>query len=269
MAFVVATWNVNSVRRRLDGLGRLASSLRPDVLCLQETKVIDDEFPRAALADMGYAHQAVHGIKSYNGVAILSRWPLLRWQTRAWLGLAEGRHVFATVAGPPGLEALEIHSLYVPAGGDDPNPERNPRFARKLKFLDAMTRWSRTVGRSGRSVVLAGDFNVAPLPTDVWDHKRLKSVITHTPGEVARLEAIQTAGAWIDGVRHFIPPAEHCYTWWSYRAPDWKAANKGRRLDHIWVSPPLEPCLSAMVVLRESRGWDPPSDHVPVAVTLC
>ena len=117
-------------------------------------------------------------------------------------------------------------------------------------------------------LVLVGDLNVAPLETDVWSHGQLLRVVSHTPVEVDRLERLRASHDWVDAVRRFIPPEQRLYTWWSYRARDWRASDRGRRLDHIWVSPVLAPRLKAALVAREVRDWAPPSDHVPVIVTL-
>ena len=267
MALTIVTWNVNSVRFRLDVLARIVERLHPDVLCLQETKVTDDLFPHLAIAELGFEHRLTHGMKGYNGVAILSRRPLLHTGTRDWLGRADCRHAFATLLDDAG-QPLTLHNLYVPAGGDDPDPQRNPKFAHKLRFLEAMADWSRGEAAAGGRAVLTGDLNVAPLPSDVWDHRRLSRVVTHTPAEVSRLSAIMQAGGWIDAVRQMNPEPAKVFTWWSYRAADWRAADKGRRLDHVWVSTGLEGCVRRADVLLDARDWAPASDHAPVRVTL-
>ena len=267
MALRISTWNVNSIRVRLDGLARLVRDVGPDVICLQETKVIDEMFPRRAVEDLGYPHLLVHGMKGYNGVAILSRLPLADRATKAWCGKDDCRHIYATLAAD-GMEPVEVHNLYIPAGGDVPNPATNPKFAHKLDFLAALARWWKRRRAARPRMVAAGDFNVAPLETDVWSHERLKNVVTHTPVEIDHLARVMEAGKWIDAVRHFVPPSQRLYTWWSYRTPDWQDADKGRRLDHIWVTPALTPELRDAAVLRQARSWQPPSDHVPVTVTL-
>lgn len=258
----VVTWNVNSVRLRLDLVERLTDELAPDILCLQETKCPDALFPQEALTALGWEHVACHGQKGYNGVAILSRRPLSNVRTQGWAGLPDCRHLIAEVDG------MEVHSLYVPAGGDDPNPERNPKFAHKLRFLDEMTEWFAASYGRGDPLVLAGDFNVAPLATDVWDHKKLLKVVTHTPQETTRLGLLQSTLDWVDTTRHFIPEDEHVYTWWSYRSPDWRLSNRGRRLDHVWVTPALKGRLERCEVHIDGRDWPKPSDHVPVGVVL-
>ena len=258
----IATWNVNSVRLRMPLLERLAAEHSPDVICLQETKVVDDSFPKNDVLALGYEHIEIRGMKGYNGVAVLSRLPLKRLEDRAFCGRDDCRHIGVAVDG------VDLHCLYVPAGGDVPDPVVNDKFAHKLDFIDEMAGWSKRLGKAGRPAILTGDFNVAPLETDVWSHKQLLKVVSHTPIEVEKLGLAQMAGQWVDAVRNFILPEEKLYSWWSYRARDWAAADRGRRLDHIWASPDLQGRLAGASILREARGWDTPSDHVPVMLDL-
>src|SRR5689334_22687615 len=132
----VTTWNVNSIRKRLRGLERLAEGERPDVVCLQETKVTDALFPAMEIHALGYEHRLIHGQKGYNGVAILSRLPIRGSGTRCWQERPDCRHGFAVIDAGKNLGEVEIHSLYIPAGGDLPDPKANPKFAHKLAFLD-------------------------------------------------------------------------------------------------------------------------------------
>lgn len=257
----LATWNVNSVRLRLDQLGRIDQDLRPDVLCLQETKVTDELFPRDAFASLGFIHQALLGQKSYNGVAILSRRPLADVTVRNWCGREDCRHLVATVDG------LEVHCLYIPAGGDIPDPAQNEKFAHKLDFLESVTAWFAGLGNDRPRAVL-GDFNIAPLESDVWSHRQMLKVVSHTPVEIAKAAELQKSLSFVDAVRHFVPETQRLSTWWSYRAADWTKSDRGRRLDHIWVTPDLKPRLAVARILTDSRGWTPPSDHVPVMVEL-
>ena len=260
----IATWNINSLRLRLPLLDRLVESLDPDLLLLQETKVPDELFPDAAPGALGYPHVLRRGMKGYNGVAILSRLPLTPDETAPdWCDRGDCRHLAARVALPSG--PLDVHCFYVPAGGDAPDPEANPKFAHKLAFLDEAAAWFRD-NPPARSL-LAGDLNVAPGEHDVWSHKQLLGVVSHTPPETERLGAWLDTG-FLDVARHFVPSGEKLYTWWSYRNRDWSASDRGRRLDHVWASRDLEGALRAHTILRAARDWPQASDHVPVCVEL-
>ncbi len=262
--FRLATWNINSVRIRLGLIERLVKERAPDILCLQETKVVDDAFPREALRRMGFSHQHFHGMKSYNGVAILSRFPFRKTGATNWQGKEDCRHIHVELE-----SGEEIHCLYVPAGGDVPDLAENPKFAHKIGFLGEMTGWWRKRNNDGKPKILAGDMNIAPLENDVWSHRQLLDVVSHTPIEVEKLEELRKAHKWVDSARLFVPPEKKLYSWWSYRAADWGFSDRGRRLDHIWVTPDLAPALTSYESLREARGWGPkPSDHVPVIVEL-
>lgn len=259
----ITTWNVNSVRLRLRGLARLAREVSPDVICLQETKVANQHFPTGAISRLGYAHHALHGQPGYHGVAVVSRQPIEAAWPLDWCGKADCRHLQVRLGG-----GLEVHCVYVPSGGGEPDPSTNEKFAHKLDFLAALTAWFAGPGRARGPVVLVGDLNVAPLETDVWNHRALLEVVSHTPVEVRALGDLQAAGPWVDAVRHLIPPAERLYSWWSHRARDWSASDRGRRLDHVWISLDLVPQLTRAAVLRAARGWPEPSDHVPVTIDL-
>jgi len=259
----IATWNINSVRLRLPLIGRFLKGEAPDVLCLQETKVINDLFPSEALKRLGYVHQAINGQKGYHGVAIVSRLPFASQTAQGFCGKDDSRHVSVTFA-----NGVELHNFYVPAGGDIPDPVLNPKFAHKLDFLREMTRAFE--GRSHRThpVILVGDLNVAPLENDVWSHRQLLDVVSHTPVETELLGEVKAAFDWTDVTRSFVPDDEKIYSWWSYRAIDWEASDRGRRLDHIWVSPALKGAATAHAIFKPARGWTQASDHVPVIATF-
>ena len=259
----LVTWNINSVRIRMDHVKKLVDDYAPDVICFQETKVRDEQFPLIDLQSLGFDHIHFSGEKSYNGVAILSKIPFSNPQALSWCGREDKRHTSVVLDG-----GIELNNFYIPAGGNEPNAETNPKFAHKLQFLDEMTTWCAERADKGAKRIMVGDFNIAPLETDVWDHKKLKNIITHTEIEINRLDKLQAAGHWIDAMRMHILPEEKCFTWWSYRARDWLASNKGRRLDHVWVTPALENGVKSCEVLLELRGQEKPSDHAPVLVEI-
>jgi len=265
MPLTVATWNINSVRLRIRLVTRFLRQHSPDLLCLQEIKCIADNFPYRALRRLGYEHIAVNGQRGYHGVAIVSRLPFLSQATQDFCGKGDARHQYVTLA--DGASTIDLHNFYVPAGGDEPDPAVNPKFGHKLAFLEEMSAWLPR-GNSDRAAVLVGDLNVAPLEQDVWSHRQLLNVVSHTPEETERLFRVQESGGWIDAARHFVPAEEKLYTWWSYRAHDWRASDRGRRLDHIWVTPPLAGRLRKIEILRDARDWPRPSDHVPVIVSI-
>jgi exodeoxyribonuclease-3 len=259
----IVSWNINSVRLRMPIVAQLTETVKPDVLCLQETKATDDVFPREALAALGYEHMRFRGMKGYNGVAILSRLPLGDGGSRDWCGKEDARHVAAKLPG-----GIELHNFYIPSGGDEPDPAVNDKFAHKLDFLCELATWWRDHRDDKAKRIMVGDFNIAPLETDVWSHKQLLKIVSHTPIEVEHLDKVQSAHDWVDAIRHFVPEEEKIYSWWSYRSRDWAASDRGRRLDHIWVTQALKPALKSGAILREARGWEKPSDHVPVIVDL-
>src|SRR6202012_3583799 len=161
---------------------------------------------------------------------------------------------------------IELHNFYVPAGGDIPDRDENPKFGHKLDFVAETTAWFGKRRKFSRGV-LVGDLNIAPLEHDVWSHKQLLGIVSHTPAETEGLNAWMAQG-FADAVRHFVPADQKLYTWWSYRNRDWAASNRGRRLDHIWVTPDLVGRLERQIVLKDARDWPQGSDHVPVAIEL-
>lgn len=260
MTIRIASWNINSVRFRLDIVERLLKEQAPDVLCLQETKVMDPEFPHAMFERLGYVHRLLNGQRMHHGVAIISRLPLVEDTRHDWQDNGEARHVGARL--PNGLR---LENVYVPAGGDIPDPVQNPKFGQKLAFVERMTRWSESLREP---TLLVGDFNIAPLECDVWSHKALLDVVSHTPVEVEALARLQASHGWVDLGRRFVAPPERLYTWWSYRAKDWRASDRGRRLDHLWLSSEAASLATGFQVLEDARDWGKPSDHVPQIVTL-
>ena len=260
MPFTLATWNINSVRLRADLVAKLLQEEAPDILSLQECKSPVDKIPLAQFAARGYGHMGARGQKGYNGVAILSRLPLEDAGDMDFASLGHARHVAARLTA-----GTLIHNFYVPAGGDVPDRDRNEKFGQKLDYLTDMRDWFRE-SRPERAI-LVGDLNIAPREDDVWSHKQLLKVVSHTPIEVDHLAETQSAGQWVDVTRQDIPDGQ-LYSWWSYRARDWDAADKGRRLDHVWATADIAQSAHSRRVLRAARGWEKPSDHAPVFATF-
>ncbi|MEM1360259.1 MAG: exodeoxyribonuclease III [Pseudomonadota bacterium] len=256
MSFTLATWNINSVRLRANLVAKLLKEEAPDILCLQECKSPVEKIPLEMFDPLGYAHCVARGQKGYNGVAILSRLPLEDAGQRDFVGKGDARHVAAKLE-----NGITIHNCYVPAGGDVPDREQNEKFGHKLDFVAELADWFGS--EKPQKSILVGDLNIAPREDDVWSHKQLLKVVSHTPIEVEAFESARAAGGWVDVTRADIPDGQ-LYSWWSYRARDWDAADKGRRLDHIWASPDLAGKAHSSRILREVRGWEKPSDHAPV-----
>jgi exodeoxyribonuclease III len=193
----ITTFNVNSIRLRLELLARVVAALRPDVLCLQEIKIEDRRFPAEAMRELGFSHLHVHGQKAYHGVAVLSRLPLEEPRSHHWCGIDHARHAAVELPG-----GIELHNLYVPAGGDVPDRERNPKFGHKLDMLAELAAWFGGQRRPNGKAILLGDLNIAPLETDVWSHKQLLDVVSHTPVEVeAALQLVVLPGARLGRLR--------------------------------------------------------------------
>lgn len=260
MTFTLATWNINSVRLREGLVARLLREEAPDVLCLQECKSPVDKIPTEQFRALGYNWMIARGQKGYNGVAILSRLPLTDAGSVDFADLGHARHVAARLE-----NGVTVNCVYVPAGGDIPDREQNEKFGQKLDFLTQM-RDSFRAEKPEKSI-LVGDLNIAPREDDVWNHKALLKIVSHTPVEVDQLNETREAGGWVDVTRANIPDGK-LYSWWSYRAADWDAADKGRRLDHVWASADIAASGQGSRVLRDARGWEQPSDHAPVFATF-
>jgi len=265
MPTTFATWNINSVRLRLPLVLEFIDRFRPDILCLQEIKCLNEQFPKKEFTAAGYPYQAVHGQKGYHGVAIVSKHPLTDISSRVFCEIEESRHVSAIT--DFGKGPVTVHNFYIPAGGDIADVELNPKFRHKVGFLNELRTWFGEDSFRERQLI-CGDFNIAPLEHDVWSHKQLLDVVSHTPLETEALNALLTGGhGWVDVVRKYFPADQKLYSWWSYRAKEWDVTNKGRRLDHIWATADIAAHTTNAEIIRPARGWtDKPSDHVPVIV---
>lgn len=264
-SFKLATWNVNSIRIRMELLKQLTANEAPDVICLQEVKAKEEDFPFEEVRALGYPYIALYGMPGYNGVAILSKEPLKNIEQKNWVGKKDARHITATV-----FDDIEINNIYIPAGGDIPDPIENLSFAHKLTFMDDIAEfWEQhKPDYSLKKMLICGDFNVAPSENDVWNHKQLLKIVSHTPVEVERLTRLFNSLDFVDAIRQFYPEPNKIYSWWSYRNPNWQTNDKGRRLDHIWVSPSMKERILSAKIIRDARSWERPSDHVPVVVEI-
>jgi exodeoxyribonuclease-3 len=254
----IVSWNINSLRLRLPLLERVVQELNPDVICLQETKVQDLHVPDALVAALGFPYRHYRGEKSYNGVATLSKVPCEALPYALFGGTHCARHL-----GVRFDNGIVLHNLYVPAGGDLPDPELNPKFAHKLRYLADAKAWFATQDPAVPTIIV-GDLNVAPGEHDVWSHRQLINVVSHTPVEVEALQAWYHEGHWQDAHRLVCPQPEKLYSWWSYRNQDWHKSNRGRRLDHCWFNPILRPHFQQAFIHQAARDWPQPSDHVPL-----
>lgn len=259
----IISWNINSLRLRLPLLEELVKEQNPDVVCLQETKVQDVHFPLEDVKKLGFEFVEFSGEKSYNGVAILSKVPLKSVQKINILNYNHKRHISAILP-----NNVILHNFYVPAGGDIVDPELNPKFDFKLKFLDWMSDYFSSNHNKKDSIVIVGDMNIAPLEHDVWSHKQLLKVISHTPIEVEKMNYLQGTLDWTDSHRLFVEKKDKLYSWWSYRGLDPFKSNRGRRLDHIWTTPALKENIKAANILTDFRIRERPSDHVPITIEL-
>jgi exodeoxyribonuclease-3 len=235
--------------------------MQPDIVCLQETKVTDELFPTEAIKQIGYDHIAFAGEKSYNGVAILSKYQIDHVISCEFYN-KDKRHLAVSIGD------TEIHNFYVPAGGDIASAELNPKFKHKLEYVRLMENWLVTNRNKRDKLILVGDLNIAPHANDVWSSIRLKDVVSHTDIERQLLLSLQNSLDFTDSGRHFVDLEEKLYSWWSYRNKDWKKSDRGRRLDHIWVSTTLQNHLKNYTTLKIARDWNKPSDHVPVILEL-
>jgi exodeoxyribonuclease-3 len=264
-SFRLVSWNINSVRLRAPNVAAFVEAENPDVICLQETKCLNDQFPIKAFEAMGLPHLALNGQRGgHHGVAIASRFPIEEVAPPKLCREGHARVVAAKIKG------VEVHNIYLPAGGDVPDPEKNDKFAHKLDFLKKLGTCYARLKKDAAPRILVGDLNVAPHENDVWSHKQLLKIVSHTPIETELLEASRKKGGFHDIARLLHDDEQKLYSWWSYRAKDWAASNRGRRLDHIWASETALP-LTDMESYQVHLGWRggfKPSDHAPISVRV-
>jgi exodeoxyribonuclease-3 len=252
----LATWNVNSVKARLETVVAWFKEAVPDVAVLQEIKCVDEAFPTAAFEELGY-NCAVHGQKTYNGVAIISRRPLEDVTPRLPGGDGDdhARYIEAIVPGEKGV--VRIASIYAPNG----NPIGTEKFTYKLGWLERLNARAKDLLKLEEPVALMGDYNVIPTPDDVYDAKAWLNDALFQPESRAALRRLENLG-FTDTIRA-CHPEPNLYTFWDYQAGAWQK-DHGIRIDHILLSPQAADHLKASGIDKHVRGREKPSDHVPV-----
>ncbi|MDX1916665.1 MAG: exodeoxyribonuclease III [Rickettsiaceae bacterium] len=257
----IATWNINSVRLRIDSIKKFSQECNPDIILLQETKVENSLFPAEELKNLGFKYLFFEGQKSYNGVAILSKIPFEDKFNLIFSEKDDKRHICVKAYD------IEIHNFYIPAGGEIPDINQNPKFKHKLEYLEQMKQWFLTNRSKDRKMIIAGDLNIAPHQHDVWSSRALRNEVSHTDIERSIINDIIRSMDWNDIARSNGNNGK-IFSWWSYRNIDWRKTNRGRRLDHIWLSPAIGEQYENFNIFTDSRGWEKASDHVPVIVDL-
>jgi exodeoxyribonuclease-3 len=256
----IATWNVNSVKQRLDNIVAWVSARQPDILCLQETKCVDAAFPREAFESLGY-NVALHGQKAFNGVAFLSKLPF----DEVSPGLSgddtdvQARFLEALVSTAAGV--VRVACLYLPNG----NPPETEKYTYKLRWMDRLLAYTHERLRLEEPLILAGDFNVIPSEADVYNPAAWAGDALFLPQTRERFRALTNLGM-TDAVRA-VSDTSGLYTFWDYQAGSWPK-NNGLRIDHLLLSPQAADRLTGVGIDRHARGWEHPSDHVPVFADL-
>ena len=260
----IASWNVNSVRTRLDQVTAWITQTQPDVVCLQETKVTDELFPRDAFERLGY-NCVISGQKAYNGVALVSRLPmedvqvgfdaLLPGESSA-IELSDQKRVISAL-----IEGVRILNLYVPNG----SALTSDKYTYKLAWLNCLGRYLMAQENSGEPLCMVGDFNIGPESRDLYDPERLTGGIMATEAERDALRSV--LGERLTDAFRLFEAGSGFWSWWDYRSGAWDR-NQGWRIDHIYLSPELVECATGCVIDQTPRGNEQPSDHAPVVVNL-
>ena len=255
----IATWNVNSINARLETVLTWFEQAQPDVACLQEIKCVDEKFPSEAFERLGY-NVAVHGQKSYNGVAILAKAPI-----ETTIGLpgdesdAQSRYVEAVI--PCGSTVVRVGCLYLPNG----NPAGTEKYAYKLAWMDRLIAHAKKLLAYEERLVLCGDYNVIPDARDVYDPAAWVNDALFAPPTRAKFRELLALG-FVDALRA-TTDADKQYTFWDYQAGAWQR-DKGLRIDHLLLSPQAADRLESVTIDRDMRAKEKPSDHVPIRIDL-
>jgi len=260
MRLSLVSWNVNSVRLRLPQIEQFLKTTDVDVICMQEIKCQNHEFPQEAFEALGFPHILVTGQKGWHGVALASKIPFETLPSPDFCRRGEARAQAIKIGN------TEIWNFYIPAGGDLPDRDANDKFDHKLTFYERLTEALRQ--RDPLSpLLLCGDLNIAPGEFDVWSHRQMLKVVSHTPAELETFEGLMKAGAFHDPFRVTYPNPQKIFSWWSYRAADFRSSNRGLRLDHILLNPGLMKAITGEITARihdDVREWERPSDHAPI-----
>jgi len=260
MGVTVATWNVNSIKSRLHQLLPWLKETSPSIVLLQELKTTNDAFPYMEIEELGY-NVAAHGQKTYNGVAILSKFPLSDVMTTLpGEDTDEASRYIEAVASLPGA-AIRVASVYVP-NGQSPDSDK---FQYKLRFLKRLYAHVQSLLKLDEVVVMGGDYNVAPFPIDVYDPVRLDGTVCYHPLEREHMRTVLNLGLY-DAFR-MLNPHTQTFSWWDYRGNGFEAGH-GMRIDHLLLSPQATDKLQGCEIVQALRGQERPSDHVPVVCTL-
>ena len=262
----IVTWNVNSIRARMDNFIGWLEGTKPDIILLQETKCTDKDFPEELLSSMGY-NSVYHGQKSYNGVAILSKYKIELESNKLLQNDEQARYIegLITIDG----KVLRVASVYVPQGGSDLEPgeklEDSQRFKYKLEFFGELNKRMQEVLAFDECVVFGGDLNVAHNDIDLHKPKAFKNKVGFHPLEKEQIQGIIDIG-YCDLFRKFYPEKQE-YTWWDYRRGGWDG-NRGWRIDYMMANKNMQNIATDCTIHRETRGTEKPSDHVPVEMII-
>ncbi len=256
----IATWNVNSIKQRLDNVVTWLSARQPDILCLQETKCVDEAFPREAFESLGY-NVAIHGQKGFNGVALLSKLPLDEITPGLTGNDSDGQARFLEALVSTGTGVVRVACLYLPNG----NPPETDKYQYKINWMNRLLAYSHERLPLEEPLILAGDFNIIPTEADVADPAAWTMDALFLPQTRQKFRALANLGL-TDAVRA-VSDAPGLYTFWDYQAGAWQK-NKGIRIDHLLLSPQAADQLTGVGIDRHVRAWERPSDHVPVFIDL-
>jgi len=256
----IATWNVNSIKQRIDSLTAWLADRAPDIVCLQETKTVDEAFPREPIEALGY-NVAVHGQKTFNGVAILSKFKFDQITPRLPGDTADeqARFIEAVISTASGV--VRVASVYLPNG----NPINTDKYSYKIQWMERLLKYSHERLQLEEPLILAGDYNVIPTPNDVHDPAAWASDALFLPQTREKFRALTHLGL-TDAIRA-VSDDSGLYTFWDYQAGAWQK-NWGIRIDHLLLSPQAADRLTAAGIDKHVRSWERPSDHVPVFIDL-